>query len=329
MTAHRFGAALIGLAAVAAAAAGGVPRAARADFAFVTNQSSEDLSVIDLDRMVEVARVPVPGKPAGVAASRELGAVFTVGPDDKTIRRFDLADLERSGGAVRPVAVATLDGGPIGVAVDPRRRRLFVSDWYNARVWAIDVDRMAIERELTTGAAPSGLAVSPDGRWLAVADRDADQLSIFDAESLTLAHRVAVGVRPFGVSFAPDGRVFTADVGSDTVTAVDPTTGAVVGRGATRKRPYGVAFAAGRVFVTNQYDDSVSVLDAGTLEPVKVIDVGEYPEGIGTTADGRSVVVANWFSNTISVIDAAALTVTGKVATGDGPRAFGLFLAGR
>jgi YVTN family beta-propeller protein len=54
--------------------------------------------------------------------------------------------------------------------------------------------------------------------------------------------------------------------------------------------------------------------------------VGDYPEGIAATADGRRIIVANWESNSISVIDAVELKVTGEIKVGDGPRAFGAFL---
>ncbi|GEO87289.1 MULTISPECIES: beta-propeller fold lactonase family protein [Alphaproteobacteria] len=298
------------------------PRSATADYAYVTNQSSSELSVIDVERMTEVRRIAVPGMPAGIAVSEALQAVFTVSPDSKTLRRFGLdphlPEIERQ-----------LDGGPMGVAVDERRSRIFVSDWYNARVWVVAAGDLAVLRTLETGSAPAGLAISPNGRWLATADRDSNQISIFDAATLSLAHRVTVGERPFGLTFAPDGRIFTADVGSNTVTAVDPQSGRVLGKVKTRERPYGVAFAKGRGFVTNQYDDSVSVFDARTYAPVTKIDVGGYPEGIDTTADGRQVVVANWDSNTLSIIDAQSLRMIGEIPTGDGPRAFGLFLAGK
>lgn len=296
------------------------PRLATADYAYVTNQSSSDLSIIDLERMTEVRRISVPGMPAGVAVSEALGAVFTVSPDSKTLRRFglssDVPEVERR-----------LDGGPLGIAIDEKRGRVFVSDWYNARVWVLTADKLELAATLETGSAPAGLAISPDGRWLATADRDSNQVSVFNAETLALVHRTTVGERPFGVTFAPDGRVFSADVGSNTVTAIDPESGAVLGKADTRERPYGLAFAEGRGFVTNQYDDTVSVFDAKTYAPVAVIDVGGYPEGIDTTADGLRVAVANWDTNTLSVIDARTLKVVGEVATGDGPRAFGLFLA--
>lgn len=296
------------------------PGSAVADYAYVTNQSSSDLSVIDLDRMAEIERVPVPGAPAGIAVAPKLGAVFTVSPDSKVLRRYGMP-------VDKPQAERTLDGGPIGVAVDEPRGRVFVSDWYNARVWVIAADDLSTSQMLSTGSAPAGLALSSDGKWLATADRDANQVSIFDAQTLKLQHRVTVGLRPFGVTFSPDGRLFSADVGSNTVTAVDPVSGQVLGHAATRERPYAVAFAGGRGFVTNQYDDSVSVFDATSLAAIATIDTGEYPEGIDTTADGRQIVVANWFSNSLTVIDPVSLEVVGEIATGDGPRAFGRFLS--
>ena len=91
------------------------------------------------------------------------------------------------------------------------------------------------------------------------------------------------------------------------------------------KRPYGVAFAAGRAFVTNQYANTVSVLSLDDLSTVATVEVGEYPEGVAATSDGR-IAVANWFDNTLSLIDAETLEVTASLDTADGPRAFGAFI---
>ena len=98
-----------------------------------------------------------------------------------------------------------------------------------------------------------------------------------------------------------------------------------IGRAPVGKRPYAVALAQGKGFATDQYSGTVSVFDLATLKHVTRIDVGDYPEGIETSRDGKTVYVANWESNTLSVIDAATLKVTATHKTGDGPRAFGSF----
>ncbi len=293
---------------------------AAGDFAYVTNQNSEDLSILDLDAGTEVSRVPVPGKPAGVAVDGS-GNIFTVSPDTKVVRRLD------QDGTV--LATAQLDGGPIGVVYDRGHKRVFVSDWYNARIWVLDAETLEQVQMLETGSAPAGLAVSDDGRWLASADRDSDQVSIFNLDTLGLHLRAPVGSRPFGLRFDPEGRLFVANVGTNDVTLIDPQSGEAIATVAVGERPYGVAFAQGRAFVTNQYADTVSVIDLDTRAVVETIDVGEYPEGIDTTTDGATLVVANWFSNTVSLIDASTMQVVAEIDTADGPRAFGTFIQAR
>lgn len=289
-----------------------------AELAYVTCQNGNALSVLDLDTGTEVARWEVPGKPAGVAVAPD-GTVYTVSPDDKTLRHFDAT------GAL--LAEAVLDGGPIAVALDHARGRVFVSDWYTRRIFVLRAEGLAVERTLETGLEPAGLALSPDGRWLASADKDSNQVSLFDAGTLAVHARVSVGERPFGLRFAPDGRLFVGNVGTNDVSVIDPVAASVLASVPVGERPYGVGFARGRAFVTNQYADSVSVIDLATLAPLETLDVGEYPEGIDTTPDGATIVVANWFENTVTLIDAATMTVTGTIDTADGPRAFGDFIA--
>ncbi len=290
--------------------------AAAGDLAFVTNQSSSDVSIIDLETRSERGRFAVPGQPAGVVVAG--GMVWVVAPEAKAVRRFSVdGNLE---------AEVTLDGGPTGIALDPARDRIFVSDWFNARVWVLNAASLAPIDELATGAAPAGLEVSPDGRWLAAAVRDADEVALFDTETLSLHATVPAGIRPYGLGFDPQGRLWVGNVGSNDVTVIDPAQAEVIATLPVGERPYGIAFAQGRAFVTNQYADTVSVLDWASLAPVATLDVGEYPEGIDVAAGGTQVVVAGWFSNTLTVINAQSLETLAEIPTGDGPRAFGRFV---
>lgn len=291
---------------------------ATAELAYVTCQNGDALEVIDLDGGADPLRWSVPGKPAGVAVGG--GHVYTVAPDAKLVRRH------APDGTVG--AEVALDGGPIGVALDAARGRLFVSDWYNARLWVLDARTLEQLQVLQTGAAPAGIALSGDGRWLATADRDADRVSVFDAETLDLHHAVTVGTRPFGLRFGPGDGLFVGNVGSNDLSVVDPVAGTVTATIPVGERPYGVSFTRDRAFVSNQYENTVSVIDLETLTEMARVEVGEYPEGIDTTADGTRVVVANWFDNTLSIIDASTAEVLDSRQTCDGPRAFGVFLSG-
>ncbi len=288
-------------------------------FAFVTNQSSSDLSILDLEAREEIRRIPVPGDPAGVAVGASLRSFFTVSPNSKTVRRFSLATC-------RIEASVELPGGPTGIAFDAHSRRLFISDWYNARIFVLDAGDLTLLGELTTGSAPAGLVVSRDGRLLASADRDANQVSLFSLADLSLIARIPVGLRPYGISEDPEGRIHAGNVGSNSVSVIDPDTASVITTVAVGDHPYGIGFANGKAFTTNQYADTLSIYRLSDFELEATLDVGEYPEGIDTTANGAMIVSTNWFSNTLSLIDPVKLDVVGEIETGDGPRAFGRFL---
>ncbi|MDA9464949.1 YVTN family beta-propeller repeat protein [Bradyrhizobium sp. CCBAU 53415] len=266
---------MLALAALAAGLCLVGPGRAAAEEAFVTNQLSDDLMVVDLGNLRSIATIPIGGKPAGVAVSADGRFAYVTSPDAKAVTVVDAAARQVAGRI-------EVGGGPLGIAVAPDGKSVYVADWYAAAVRLIDAASRSVTASIAVGASPSGLAVTPDGKLLLSADRDDDVIDIAEGREVA---RVPVGMRP-----------------------------------------YAVALAQGRGFVTDQYGGTVSVFDLASLKPIKRINVGDYPEGINATADGKRVVVACWESNVLDVIDAAELKVISEIKTGDGPRAFGAFL---
>ncbi len=82
------------------------------------------------------------------------------------------------------------------------------------------------------------------------------------------------------------------------------------------------AAATGRIFVSNEKGDSVSVIDTQTNQVIKTIAVGKRPRGVGLAPDGSAVYVAISGENHIAVIDPNSLEVTGQFPSGDDPEAF-------
>ncbi len=68
------------------------------------------------------------------------------------------------------------------------------------------------------------------------------------------------------------------------------------------------AETVGKVYVTNQGSDSVSVIDAGTLTVVATVSVGDVPHNVNHTPDNRWVLITNKNVNveappSVSIID--------------------------
>jgi YVTN family beta-propeller protein len=138
---------------------------------------------------------------------------------------------------------------------------------------------------------------------------------------------VPVGAHPFGLALDASGaRAYTADVESNTVSVVDVAAHRLAGTIKVGKRPYVVALDSAHGFVTNELASTVTVFDVQSLQTLATIPVGDYPEGMQASADGKFLYVANWDSNTLSIIDAQTLKAVGSLNAGTSPRAFGTFL---
>ena len=286
------------------------------DIAFVTSQNAGSVSIVDLDAGRVRATVPIPGAPAPVAYDPASGRAYVIAAETG-----ELTVLDTQGTVLHRAA---LGEGSFGLALDAQAGRLFVADWYSARLRCLTLAGAELW-SVPTGRAPAGVALSGDGRVVVTADRDDDRLSAFDAADGRALWTAPTGSHPYAVVFH-GGRFWTTDVQSNSLTVVAADGGAVLGRVATGDHPYGVAFAAGKGFVTDQYAATVTVFDPVALTPGGTIDVGDYPEGIAALSDGRRVALANWDVDRLTIIDAVAETVTAEIAVPSGPRSFGLFV---
>ena len=102
---------LLALVLILAALAASIASAS-AEEAFVTNQLSDDLMVVDLASARAVATIPIGGKPAGVAVSADGRFAYVTSPDAKAVTVVDAATRQVAGRI-------EVGGGPLGIAVTP------------------------------------------------------------------------------------------------------------------------------------------------------------------------------------------------------------------
>ncbi|MEY8877942.1 MAG: YncE family protein [Leptothrix sp. (in: b-proteobacteria)] len=312
-----------------------------APLAFITNQGSHDVSVLDLAEPVRVvATVPVGAAPAGVVASVAAGRVFVANAAGNSVSVIDLA----RGQVVDTFAAGA---GAVGIDASADGRRLFVVDWYGAALRVFDARSHAPLAQVDLGAAPAGVVVNGDGSVAWVAERDDDRIARIEvgrtdrsssssssseadtaAVTARLTDRIGVGSHPFALLLdAPRQRLYALNVQSDSVSVIDTATRRVIATLATGHAPYGAALADGGrlLYVTNQHADSVSVFDADTLAPLRTLTGFGYPEGIAAHAD--RVYVVNWMDDNLQVLDARSGTRLQSVDLGRNPRGFGAFIA--
>ena len=304
-------------------------------YAYITNQGSHDVSVIDLASQKVVVTVPVGRSPAGVVASSRAGRVFVSNPDSKTISVIDMREQ-------KVVDTLPAGDGPVGIDAAPDGSQVYAADWFRNQLLVFDtrVNSRSLGASpsgrhppiamIDVGNAPAGVAASDREGTVFVAERDDDSVALVDVNARRVRLRARVGSHPFALLFdAPRQRLYALNVQSDDVSVLDtrdPNRLTLVATVKVGKAPYGAALAADGMllYVTNQHDDTVSVIDAASLEPLRTLTGFAYPEGVA--AHGDRIYVVNWMDDNVSVLDARTGQALGTVATGKNSRGFGAFI---
>jgi uncharacterized repeat protein (TIGR01451 family) len=117
--------------------------------------------------------------------------------------------------------------------------------------------------------------------------------------------------------FAHGPRIAAYDPGVASASG-DPTVISTIPVGS---RPWGVAVnpVTNRIYVTNSWDYSASVIDGATNTVVATIPVGGNPWGVAVNPTTNRIYVVNYTSDNVSVIDGGTNTVVATVPVGYHP----------
>jgi len=306
----------------AAAAQGSTP----ALLAFVSNEASHSVSVVDLDARRVVATIDVGGRARGIQAAPGGRVVYVAVSDDSPT-------VESSADAIVALDVATLRvTGRLEAGTDPEQlavstdgKKIFATNEDAGTATVIDLRSRKTLSSAVVGIEPEGVAASPDGKWVYVTAETSNSVSMIDARTAKVVGNVLVDVRPRAVAFSPDSRraYVTAEIGGS-LTVLDTRRHAVAGTVALEGnagKPVGVVASRDgkRVFVANGARGVVSVVDAGTMRVTQSVRVGSRPWGIALSPNGALLVTADGMSDEVSLIDTRTLAVVGRVAVGQRP----------
>lgn len=218
-------------------------------YAYVTNEVSDDLSIIDGHTFKVVATVPLGRRPRGIVAS----------PDGRYL-------------------YIALSGSPIEGPPEERHGPLPPPDKSADGIAVFDIATRSVSRVIRGISDPEKLAVSHDGRHLYVAGED--KAVVMDVTSGTLLARIPVGDDPEGVRVSPNGRyVYVTSEADNRVSVIDTATNRVVKQFSVGQRPRSVAFSPSgtRAYVPGEADASVTIVNARTMSPLKTFYLKSSP----------------------------------------------------
>lgn len=188
--------------------------------AFVTNQFSENVTVIDVATNRRLDEIPVSGWPAPVV----------LGPDERTIYVSTTWDhLYAINLHTKCVTAAIpLPATSHHLALHPGGRRLYVATRTAGTVMEIALPTHEVLRTFNLGGQPQGIAVSPDGSELYVANEKGG-LDVVHLRTGVQTASVKIGGSAFGLALSPDGaQLYLSLVAAERVQVVDRATLRVV-----------------------------------------------------------------------------------------------------
>ncbi|MEP9373984.1 YVTN family beta-propeller repeat protein [Mesorhizobium sp. KR1-2] len=78
------------------------------------------------------------------------------------------------------------------------------------------------------------------------------------------------------------------------------------------------------VYVSNEKDNTITIVDSTTMKVIKTVPVGQRPRGITISPDGNFIYLCASDDDTIQVIDTGTLQVVGTLPSGPDPELFTL-----
>jgi YVTN family beta-propeller protein len=176
---------------------------------------------------------------------------------------------------------------------------------------------------ISAGKYPAEIALSVDGRIAYVTNLHADTVTTIDTSSnAIIGSPIPVGTEPNSVAVSPDGRwVYVTNNKSNNVSVIDAAKWTTVATVPVGDFPDGLAVdRAGRVYVANAGDETLSVLEPGGVPALdKPLRTGSKAYGIAVNPDGSRVYLADYDRDAVSVFEPDTRKIIALVAVGDKP----------
>jgi YVTN family beta-propeller protein len=191
-----------------------------------------------------------------------------------------------------------------------------------------------ILKEVEIGGHPHEMTFSPDGRYLYTTDngvlwmtetgQGGNTVSIIDTRTESLVGTIGLGKyrRPHGIDVDPKtGNLLVTTELPSMLLMIDARARKIVKEYDIKgKAPHIVKLSKDRVwaYTSNTDTGALSAVNLKTGE-VKVIPIGERPQGMAFSPDNRRLYVTNMNSDSIGIIDTQSKTRIGDIPTGKGP----------
>jgi YVTN family beta-propeller protein len=233
----------------------GVTFAQNGQTAYVTNQFSANVGVIDVKSGTQVATIPTPdGSSPFVVAVSANGKQLFIGTNGASVLVVDAKTLA----ITDQIPVPSVSNG---FALSPDNKTMFVSSFISGTVTEFVVKTHAVVQTFTPGGAPQGMVTNKHGTELYVVN-EAGYVSLFDIASGALISTLSLNAGGFGAAVTPDdNNLYLTEPNAGLVQIVDLKARALKTTISVGGNPRRIAFSSkGDVGVVTNLDGYLSFI---------------------------------------------------------------------
>jgi YVTN family beta-propeller protein/uncharacterized repeat protein (TIGR03803 family) len=287
-------------------------------FAYVANNSSNTVSVINIPTGQILNNILVGSGPWGTAISPDQTQVYVTNNQGNSVSVINAA----SGSVVNTIPVQS---SPFGVIFTPDGTQAYVVNGSSNTVSVINTATQTVIATVQVQNSPVGVAMAPtsNGTFAYVTNSASNTVSVIAVGSNpTVVQTIPVGTGPRWVTVSPNSMwAYVENAGSNNVSVISVATNKVTATIPVGTSPFGAAFTPDNstVYVANSGSNNVSVIDTKSNTVIGTVAGFNNPVQVALTMDGASAYVTNLNANTVSVIATASNTIAGTVGVGNGP----------
>ena len=160
------------------------------------------ISAVEVETMVEVARIPTGVMPHGSRLSRDGTRHYSV-----NMMSFELVEMDALAFEINRRLPLGAGVQPTWVTAPTRDGRLYVTGNNVAKIFEVDLETWTVRRTFETGPGPYNLDVTPDEATLVATYKGGAAVGFWDLETGTERARVeTTRTIPHGVAITPDSR---------------------------------------------------------------------------------------------------------------------------
>ncbi|MFD5853414.1 beta-propeller fold lactonase family protein [Cytobacillus pseudoceanisediminis] len=236
---------------------------------------------IESDELLK--EVEVGNHPAHIVFTEDGKLAIVTNNEDNNVTVIDMASFN---------VVSTVDTGkgPHGFRISADSKSAYIANMGEDTVSVVNLDTMKEEKRIKVGAAPVTTGVTSDGKTLVATLNGENALAVVDLATEKVA-KIPVGIGPAQVyidekdQFAYVANQGTEEDPSNSVTVIDLASKKATAEIITGKGSHGVVTSPDNkmVYVTNMFEDTVSIIDKEKNTVIETIEVKGVPNGISIT----------------------------------------------